>query len=319
MRAVTLLPLLLLACEEGATWSTAFDTTDLGDLSSVWGNGPDDVYVVGGTPADAGGQSTVHHFDGTSWSALDVPQAGTLVWCYGFGADDVWAVGIDGLVLHYDGTDWAQLDPGVDEDLWGVFGFATDDLWIVGGDTAGADPVILHWDGTDFTPHALADDDNPTGARALFKVWGIDDTLFAVGASGLIVRWDGTAWTRTGAGPEADQDFVSLWGNAPDNLVAVGGRTGGRVSRWDGTAWTTTKHATIPGLNAVFMDEDGTAHIGGQRGYLARLEDGSDELVVETETATALDVHAIWGDGERHYGVGGRFFSPHEGVALVRE
>ena len=33
------------------TWSEAFDTSAAGSLSGVWGTGPDDVFIVGGTEA----------------------------------------------------------------------------------------------------------------------------------------------------------------------------------------------------------------------------------------------------------------------------
>ena len=46
------------------------NTTATGALSGVWGTAPDNVYIVGGS--DAGGE--IHHFDGTAWSPMDVPD-----------------------------------------------------------------------------------------------------------------------------------------------------------------------------------------------------------------------------------------------------
>lgn len=71
--------------------------------------------------------------------------------------------------------------------------------------------------------------------RAFFKVWGTGpDHVFAVGAKGVIARWDGTAWQQQLAG--TPRDFVSLWGRAPDDIIAVGGRANGMVARYDGAA-----------------------------------------------------------------------------------
>ena len=51
------------------TWVPAFDTAEVGFLSSVWGSGPDDVYMVGGQPEE--GQA--FRYDGTNWSAMELP------------------------------------------------------------------------------------------------------------------------------------------------------------------------------------------------------------------------------------------------------
>ena len=85
-----------------AVWREAFDAESVGFLSSVWGSAPDDVFVVGGQPE----QGTVHHFDGTSWSAMQVPSVPILVWVFGFGADDVYAVGEGSGIIHYNGVEW---------------------------------------------------------------------------------------------------------------------------------------------------------------------------------------------------------------------
>lgn len=296
-------------------WEEAFDTTGAGSLSGVWGSGPDDVFMVGGD----GDAAAIFHWDGADWSAMDAPDGAPLmVWAYGFGADDVWAVGLDGVALRYDGATWTAVDTGLTDDIWGVFGHAPDDLWIVGGDPTGDAPITAHWDGQAFTPVELAAEENDRQAVALFKVWGIDDLLFAVGQSGLIVRWDGEAWKQESAGAKADQDFVSLWGTSADHIVAVGGRGNARISVYDGEGWETTAPSGYGGLNAVFMGEPDEAVIGGIYGYVGRFDATTGELTDEV-APTGLDVHAMWGDGAgRHYAVGGTFTDPHEGVALVR-
>lgn len=309
---------LVSGCEPAGgtvTWAEAFDTSGAGALSGVWGSGPEDVFVVGGTPD----QGEVHHFDGTSWSEMQVP-AGVplLVWTYGFGRDDVYAVGVGGGAIRYDGVGWSALDTGTDEDLWGVWGAATDDVWVVGGVVGDGEPVILHWDGATFSPVGLDPAENTRGASSLFKVWGIGGKTFAVGESGLIVEWDGAAWRGVSGGANADDDFVSLWGTAADHIVAVGGRSNARIARYDGTSWTTEAPSGVGGLNAVFMGAEDEAVVGGIYGYTATFDPGTGELAGDP-VVTDYDIHAIWGDGAgRHYAVGGHFFEPYTGVALVR-
>jgi hypothetical protein len=296
-------------------WETAFDTSSAGALSGVWGSGPDDVFIFGGNDT----QGEVHHFDGTSWSPMDVPAGVPLLaWGFGFGANDVYAVGIDGAAVHYDGSTWSVLDSGTDQDLWGVWGAAPNDMWVVGGDWGEGEPLILHWDGSAFTQVPLDPEENPRDATALFKVFGVDGKTFAVGETGTIVEWDGTAWHSLSGGAEANDDFVSLWGTSATNLVAVGGRSSAKIATYDGSTWETTSPSGTGGLNAVYTVDGQHYVIGGIYGYTATLDIESGE-VTEDAVVTDIDIHAIWGDGAgKFYGVGGHFFAPYTGMAIVR-
>lgn len=293
-------------------WSLAFDATGLGAFSSVWGSGPNDVFIVGGRTQ----QAEAYHYDGSQWSAMAVPSIPILVWVYGFGPNDVLAVGVGGGAIHYDGSVWTELDTGTNEDLWGLWGSSPNDIWIVGGTIGQGDPLLLHYDGNSF--HSVDFPDNDRAATSLFKVWGIGSKVFAVGENGLIIQYSGGNWAQVPAGANADDDFVSLWGTSEDNIVAVGGRATGRVATYDGSGWTTYKPPGRPGLNASFMDDPSFAVIGGVNGYLGRHPHGGD-VPTDEESPTSMDIHAIWGDGQgRYYAVGGRFSQPLAGTALVR-
>lgn len=293
------------------TWALAFDATNVGALSSVWGSGPNDVFVVGGRTS----QGEIYHFDGATWRAMNVPSVGLLVWVFGFGPDDVYAVGLNGSAVHYDGNTWTKLTTGTKEELWGVWGRASNDLWIVGGTVGSGDPVLLHYDGQTFTPVAVPPNDR--AATSIFKVWGIGSKIYAVGEKGLIIQYDGSQWKQVPAGPNADDDFVSLWGTSDSNIVAVGGRSTARIASFDGANWTTFKPGGA-GLNAAFMDNPEFAVIGGVGGYVGRFEPGSTEPIDE-QSPTDFDIHAIWGDGSgAYFAVGGNFSPPFHGVALIR-
>lgn len=323
LAATSLLVALVAGCaddppanEPVAVWSEAFDTSGTGSLSGVWGTGPDDVFIVGGS--EAGGE--VYHYDGATWAPMDLPDGvPLLVWVYGFGPDDVYSVGVDGAVVHYDGAAWTALDSGVEDDLWGVFGFGPDDLWIVGGDANGDAPVILHYDGNVFEAVEVSASENPRDAKALFKVWGIDGRLFAVGQAGWILEYVDGEWLNRPAGAEANQDFVSLWGTGPDDIVVAGGRSNARIAEWDGVEFTTVSPSRLGGLNAVFVPEPGTAIVGGVFGFVGAYDTETNEVSAEDSPGGADSVHAVWGDGAgRTYAVGGSFFTPHRGLAWVR-
>ena len=293
-------------------WSLAFDASAVGALSGVWGDAPDDVFVVGGTPD----QGEVYHYDGSDWRAMKVPSVPLLVWVYGFAADDVYAVGVGGGMIHFDGTAWTALDSGTTEDLWGVWGRTPNDIWIVGGNVGGGDPVILHFDGATVT--SVPAPPNDRNATSLFKVWGIASKVFAVGERGLILQFDNNEWFQVPSGAGANEDFVSLWGTSEDHIVAVGGRTGARIAVYDGTRWTTHAPSGVPGLNAVCMFEPDEAVVGGVNGFVGAYNPFTNTLTAEP-SPTGLAVHAAWADGSgRCYAVGGRFAVPYTGVALVR-
>lgn len=293
-------------------WRQAFDTSNLGNMSGVWGSGPDDVFVVGGMP-DRG---EVVHFDGSTWSTMQIPPVSLLVWVYGFGPDNVIAVGEDGAAIHYDGDVWRQLDTGIDQALWGVWGSNPQDVWIVGGDVGEGEPVILRYDGATFT--AIEVPPNDRAATSLFKVWGIGEKVFAVGERGLVLEFADDAWVQVPAGAEADDDFVSLWGTSENNIAVAGGRGIARISVYGGQSFDTMSFSSVPGLNAVFGVSSTEFIVGGQSGYVATFDPSTGELIEEI-SGTTVAIHAAWGDGAGHvYAVGGMFAPPHTGVALVR-
>lgn len=323
--------LLAVACTDDPAsdpepvWVDAFDTSGAGSLSGVWGSDPDDVFVVGGS--EQGGE--VYHYDGNEWAPMEVPpDVPLLVWVYGFGPEDVWSVGVEGGAVRYDGDSWRAVDVGVDEhvDLWGVFGLAPDDLWIVGArdeplDDGGRlrEPVLVHYDGNEFEEHRVDAEQNPRAAEALFKVWGIEDRVFAVGQAGWIIELVDGGWVRRGAGAEANQDFVSLWGTSVDRILVAGGRSNARVAEFDGTDFSTVSPPRLGGLNAAFTDDPDLALVGGVFGFVGRYDFETDEVTGEEAPGGPDAVHAIWGDGEgTYYAVGGSFIEPHRGLAWVR-
>ncbi len=298
-----------------AVWEEAFDTSSAGALSGVWGIAPDDVWIVGGVTE----QGEAYHYDGTAWSAVAIPEGvGLLVWVYGFASDDVWAVGVDGAGAHWDGATWSVVDFGTTEDLWGIFGFSRDDLWLVGGDPDEGDPLIIRYDGSTATVVPVAPEENPRGARSLFKVWGIGGELYITGQTGTLLYWDGAAWRFQSGGSEANQDFVSLWGTDTDHIVAVGGRGNGRIATWDGSAWTTISPSGVGGLNAVTMVSPTETVVGGVNGYVGSF-DPTTGILTDEGFLTFDDIHAAWYDGAgTTWAVGGHFLEPFTGVAYSR-
>jgi hypothetical protein len=76
---------------------TSADGFVFSDLTCVWGTGPDSLLAAG---------SVMLHFDGWSWSELDVPPlpGTTLYDLYGTAMDNVWFVGDHQTILNWTGT-----------------------------------------------------------------------------------------------------------------------------------------------------------------------------------------------------------------------
>ena len=135
----------------------------------------------------------------------------------------------------------------------------------------------------------------------------------------MILEFDGQQWTQVSSG--ASDDFVSLWGQGPDEIIAVGGRSNGQIATFDGQQWNSEILGGSPGLNGIWMDCQGTAHINGVDGHALTLAAGADSPQVES-TPTSTVLHASFGfdDGPR-YAVGGTLLSspPYTGTILVSE
>jgi hypothetical protein len=106
-------------------WYEMIETPDT--LVDVWGSSGKDVFAVGGDSNDNG---TILHYDGSTWSSLDVispPLNG--VW--GSSGNDVFAVGDYfgyGTILHYDGSSWSEIESGTGAQLRGVWGTSGSDV-----------------------------------------------------------------------------------------------------------------------------------------------------------------------------------------------
>jgi hypothetical protein len=306
---------------DGAWEEADFDARAQGAFLNVWGTGPDDIYTVGGQVDDG----VAWHFDGTTWSELDLPAGPQLYWVCGVDGE-LFIVGREGRALHRGAgaSVFTELDTGATEPLWGCWGPSADQLYAVGGDPADpeSEPFMIEWNGATWSEVVLPEPDRE--ARALFKVWGSDaSNVWAVGSRGLIYYWNGETWAQQGSGT-AD-DLISLWGTGADDVVAVGGRSNGVLARYDGNTWTSQTLVGTPGLNGVWVDSEGTAHANGLRSTQLRIPAGTFEVIDEEVQSTdpavvAMVMHGIWGiDGGIRVSVGGSLLlpPPYQGIVVV--
>ncbi len=263
--------------------------------------------------------------EGGVWSEVELP-AGTpmLNWVFGFGPNDVLAVGESGVVLRFDGARFVREPTPTDEDLWGVWGSGPGEVWAVGGRGRAAGQATLLRRGQDGWAQVPLPDVERPGVNALFKVWGTAAAdVIVVGQRGIILRYDGADWSEEGAG--LSDDLISVWGSGRDHVVAVGGRGNGVAAVYDGRSWRRFTLAPEPGLNGVWTDEPETAWIVGEAGTVFVLDTATGSVrpagpELDPEARQA-DFHAVFGGAGELVAVGGNFSRPRgpfRGIAFAR-
>ncbi|MFK7986418.1 MAG: WD40/YVTN/BNR-like repeat-containing protein [Sandaracinaceae bacterium] len=218
---------------DGSAWASQESPTDQ-DLWGVWGAAADDVWAVGGSarfPSMA--EPTVIHYDGSSWSVVELPaleRTGVAAYfkVWGSSANDVYVVGDAGVVLHWDGTTWTELFVGATDDLVALWGTGPDNIVAVGGRGNG---IVSHWDGSEWRSVNLSP------LRGLNGVWMRDPGVaHLVGLGGTSVTLDVATLTPTELIVAERLDFHAVSG-VDGRLVAVGGNLA-VPSDPEGIAWT---------------------------------------------------------------------------------
>ena len=154
-----------------------------GTLQRVWTRGGGRFYITGS------GGAAYRSVDGLmAFEAIDTRISDPLRGVWGTGDNNVYAVGLDGLILRFSGGQWRRVrDNAADElpsvFLFGVSGKAGNDIAVVGWRG-----TAIRFDGRSWTVEATDSDVD------LRDVW-VDtstDAAFAVGASGTVLQRDYT-------------------------------------------------------------------------------------------------------------------------------
>lgn len=169
-------------------------------------------------------------WDGSKWTN-DAPPAGVqitraLQGVWSDGPSNAWAVGEANSILRYNGSAWSAVSsvnkPIANTDnynaVWGV----GSDVWVAGDNT------ILHCKAT--ASCAV----EASGGGILYSLWGsAANNVFAVGAGGRILRYNGTAWSQM-ASP-TNRALARIAGSSASDIWAVGDSV---LMHFDGTTWT---------------------------------------------------------------------------------
>ncbi len=242
-----------------STWFTeASGTTD--NLRGLWGTGLNDLFAVGH-------DGTILHRTNPAGWATDATLSGVslaAVWgtAGSGGSDDVWAAGRDAqgnaLVVHRVNGTWVTQSTAPGQLLRAIGGSSPFAVWV-----AGSQGTLIG--GGVQSPFLAAAFTGQGPSVDLYGLWSDAATdVWAVGLGGLVLRYDGTAWT-TVASP-SPQDLLAVWGQSGHDLYAAG--VDGYLLHYDGHQFATVNTGTTETLTAVWGTQAGDVFVAGYAGTL---------------------------------------------------
>jgi hypothetical protein len=305
---------------------------------------------VGPPPLPNTPQPVILHYDGTAWSvALQVSfstrasnTALSLNSVWGASSSAVFAVGSQcgrSIVLRYDGNAWAPppaqtcLDFGF-ANFASVWGSSASDVFAI--ERNRVTPTSLATSIDRFDGQATWSPQYNHGCHYpcdpyLNAVWSSSPNyVIAVGDSGFVVHYDGTAWTpRTsgttqhlnavwGSGSGAGaalfavgdggtilsfdgtswqaqtsgttQPLYGIWGASPSDVFAVGG--GGIILHYDGNAWSAQSSGSTQALRGVWGSSASSVYAVGDATTILRY-DGTNWTA--QSAGASIDLRGVWG------------------------
>jgi len=236
---------------------------------------------------------------GDAWATQESGVSEDLRAVAGVPGGSVIAVGDLGNITRFDGFLWTKMASPVSGDLRSVWMLSETEGWAVG---AYATAQMRNGSWSEVTGNAF---------RNLYGVYGFAaNDVWAVGASGAVLRFDGITWNNVVSGTnlglravwgasdddvwmvgeggialhwngselkkvtiDTPQTLTAIWGRASDDITVVGGR--GVAFHWDGTSWTKLSLG-VAAKNVDFLAIGGPPEGGSAAGVMS----GSHELVL---------------------------------------
>lgn len=272
----------------GTNWSEFAGSRSLttNTLLGIWGSAPDDVWAVG--------SNIVLRFNGTSWAvdnaAMALLSGSTMYAISGTAKDRIIAVGSSGRVIRYNGTSWS-LDP-----MSGAIGISTTYALSVTGNGA-----IAVGSGSGGGIGGSRFDNNSwqfTAAPGNLTVFGVYANsltdAWAVGDVGLLLRYDGQAWTVPQiSAPAQNYTLYNVWGNSPSDVWAVG--SSGTIRHFDGESWSASPSNSSSTLLNVWGFNLNNVFAVGTSGTFLKYNGTMWAAVPGSSTVTSSELRAVWG------------------------
>lgn len=198
---------------------------------------------------------------------------------YGTSANNVYICGHNdqnrGLMYHYDGKQWSPVSLTYSEggpiqkgmDLNAMHGSGANDIWAVGYEGFGEpgthividSSLVIHYDGAQWSACNI-----PARGKSLYCVWSLSPTaVWAAGVGGLILWWNGSAWTKYEVGKQYFFSSIAAlspteayaFGHVSDNALPIDS-SGSFLFKFNGTSWSIID-------SVMRTPEAPPAHLGG--------------------------------------------------------
>jgi hypothetical protein len=206
----------------GQFYATADPGRELPSLESpwrMWSEATGELFV---SLISAG---FVAQYDGSHWTRVQA-STGLVRAFWGFGANDVWAIGSSGKPAHWDGSDWQDSVVANTKLMFTMYASGPNDLW-----AGGADGTVLRYDGATWTASAIP---STVGDRIVQLSGTGPNDVWAFMFSNKVYRYTGT-WAQVtfpnGFAPSIVQVI------APDHAIAID-RPARTAQYWNGSTWT---------------------------------------------------------------------------------
>ena len=106
--------------------------------------------------------------------------------------------------------------------------------------------------------------------NTLYDIWGSSGMdVFAIGASGTVIRYNGTNWSIMNS--NTTNQLNGVWGSSSTNVFAVG--AGGTILHFNGTNWSTMSGGTLNTLNGVWGSSSTDVFAVGAGGMILHCTD----------------------------------------------
>jgi hypothetical protein len=233
------------------------------DLNGVYGFSSTNVWIVG-AGSNFGTAGTILNYTANGFSAsTKVPANGELYGVWGIDAGDIWAVGVNGLLLRNNkgGNSWVQYTSTsqTNATLHAVYGQSTKNILAIGELN-----TILEWNGTKWGP--------ATNVQSYAQTQYGASGNWIVGAGGRMAFFNNVDWVEYGVSPPLStnqdmapqdigmtmqapsvplQNVTALAGSGPTDIWAI---DTGNLIHSDGSTWTgvnTGVNAATTPLNAL--------------------------------------------------------------------
>jgi trimeric autotransporter adhesin len=258
---------------DGNRWSGLGETSEGFEYSvSAIAAAGEDLYAAGSFRSEDHPVAIgVAKWVGQKWSPITRGNSLSSVNALGISGKDLYAAGrftvIDGIeanrVARWNGEKWMPLGSGLEPDAsmaWAsdhggeVFALAVhgSDLYVAGNfNLAGGQPArrIAKWDGNQWSPlgsgiHISNQEIHNYFALAVaggdLYLGGLFQRVGDVSARN-IARWDGSTWSRLGAGVDGHVTALAVSGGdlyVAGGFRSAGGKTVNNIAKWDGTTWS---------------------------------------------------------------------------------